>query len=238
MFGTDNDTLRLVFLNACQTGAGSVNSDFAALGLDLARFTPAVIAMRTAIKDDDAVRFATAFYRALSNRSDTIDVSLGLARKTLLGSDSRLAFAIPALFSRAEPQLVEQQPLESTPSGATKSQQDVAPLTPPRPSPPPDQLVELMLRPPATPINAKAAPAQNSSHVTVGAEEESASGDMNNDEGDKLNFLWTPAHLNLRDALASAIVERGHRSVRGGRRRVDGPTPVPEQRREACGTRP
>ena len=185
MFGTDNDTLRLVLLNGCMTGAGSVNSDFAALGLDLARFTPAVIAMRTAIKDDDAVRFATAFYRALSNRSDTIDVSLGYARKALLTSEGRLAFAIPALFSRAEPQVIWQEPPDTTPSGPNQEHQEEAPPTPrPKPSPPPpkpstplDQLVELMLRPPATSINENAGPAEGPSHVTVGAGEMEAGGD-------------------------------------------------------------
>lgn len=97
----DHPTLRLVFLNSCKTAVGAVSNAYASLGLNLARFTPAVIAMQAAVSDDSAVLMANKFYRELS-AGNPIDGSLTRARQALLIQyPDQLDWGIPALFTRA-----------------------------------------------------------------------------------------------------------------------------------------
>ncbi len=97
----DHPTLRLVFLNSCKTAMGGVTNAYASLGLNLARFTPAVIAMQAAVGDDSAVLLASKFYRELSV-GNPIDGSLTRARQALLTEyPDQLDWGIPALFTRA-----------------------------------------------------------------------------------------------------------------------------------------
>lgn len=97
----DHPTLRLVFLNSCKTAVGAVSNAYASLGLNLARFTPAVIAMQAAVGDDSAVLLANKFYRELS-AGNPIDGSLTRARQALLVEyPDQLDWGIPALFTRA-----------------------------------------------------------------------------------------------------------------------------------------
>jgi hypothetical protein len=99
--GLDNDTLQLVFLNACKTAAGVTGSAYASLGFDLARYTPAVIAMQYAVYDESAIIFAEEFYEILSS-GELIDICVTRGRQALMTADGvqEMDWGIPTLFTR------------------------------------------------------------------------------------------------------------------------------------------
>lgn len=102
IFG-DESTLRLVFLNACDTGVVSgehgMNPFFGvATGL-LRSGVPAVLAMQAPIRDDAAVRFADTFYRRIA-RGEPIDAAVAEGRKELWDGTS-VEWATPVLFLRS-----------------------------------------------------------------------------------------------------------------------------------------
>lgn len=107
----DVDSLRLIFLNACETGRSPAGADrpFAALSHALLRSgVPAVLAMRLPIPDRPAIELARVFYRELAAGAP-VDEALAEARVALYAAESgapsgagrsRGAWAVPALFVR------------------------------------------------------------------------------------------------------------------------------------------
>jgi len=103
-----NSRVRLLFLNACDTGIAS--SDESLIGVAHAAHAagvPAVVAMQQTILDGAAAEFAGAFYQALApNQSLESCVVAGReAIKDHLGPDSG-EWAIPVMFANAPPGLL------------------------------------------------------------------------------------------------------------------------------------
>ena len=76
-------TLRLVVLNACDTGRGGALDVFSSTaGALVRRGIPAVVAMQFAISDEAAIRFAQTFYQNVAKRLP-LDTSVMRARRAL-----------------------------------------------------------------------------------------------------------------------------------------------------------
>ena len=94
--------IRLVCLNACQTGAAQENL-FSGLGPALVQAEiPAVVAMQYSMPDQSALRFTRAFYAAVAD-GEPVDAAMTAARialRTNLGPGSP-DWGYPALFMRA-----------------------------------------------------------------------------------------------------------------------------------------
>lgn len=102
----DVDSLRLVFLNACETGRAMQGSEqpFAGLAHALIRGgVPAVVAMQVAVPDRAAIELSRVFYRRLA-AGETVDEALAEARVAVFaarsaeGAGGAGAWAVPALF--------------------------------------------------------------------------------------------------------------------------------------------
>lgn len=118
----DVESLRLVVLNACDTGrmkrgAEQPFTDLA--GALLRSGVPAVIAMQTPIPDADAIELSRVFYRHLA-AGESADEALAEARvavyaasESLGGSAGSGTWAVPALFVR-RPELAIFRPAPAT----------------------------------------------------------------------------------------------------------------------------
>jgi hypothetical protein len=105
-------SLRLLFLNACQTASPSMSS--APLGVAhaaLAAGVPAVIAMQDVIRDDMATLFAHEFYQTLAE-GHTLEACVAEGRKAVLADlpPGSTDWAIPVLFSNAREGLLWKTP--------------------------------------------------------------------------------------------------------------------------------
>lgn len=102
---------RLVFLNACQSGAGGAGSLLAGTAQRLIEHgIPAVVAMQAPISDRAAVALAQEFYRAVAE-GYPVDAALADGRKALFASRQRPEWCTPALFSNAgDLRLLEVEP--------------------------------------------------------------------------------------------------------------------------------
>lgn len=89
----------LVVLNLCQSAQSDTGDAFSGLAGALVRAgVPAVVAMRAAVADEDALTLARTFYEALA-RGTTVDAALTEARQAVAVAGGR-AWATPALFTR------------------------------------------------------------------------------------------------------------------------------------------
>lgn len=101
----DVDSLRLVVLNACETGRtpGGAEQPFTGLAHALIRSrVPAVLAMQLPIPDRAAIELSRVFYRNLAE-GDAVDEALAEARVAVYASERSGGFgawAIPVLFVR------------------------------------------------------------------------------------------------------------------------------------------
>ncbi len=97
----DFQSLRLVVLNACRTGAGAEHNPFSGLAPALMRAGfPAVLAMQHPISDGAAITFSEAFYRRLG-AGDPADTAVSEGRLAVYNRDrSSAEWSIPALFLR------------------------------------------------------------------------------------------------------------------------------------------
>ena len=97
------DSLRLVFVNACDTARTSTAAPFAGVATALLRAgLPAVIAMQRPISDDAALEFSRTVYRRLA-AGDPIDAAVTEGRLAIFRDDVSLQeWGTPILFSRAE----------------------------------------------------------------------------------------------------------------------------------------
>ena len=98
----DEETLRLVVVNACETARGSLRDPFSgtAQGL-MQQGIPAVVAMQFEISDQAALTFAREFYAALAD-GYPVDAAVTEARKAILTSHNELEWGTPVLYMRAE----------------------------------------------------------------------------------------------------------------------------------------
>jgi len=164
-FLMDKLSVRLVFLQACETAQSDPHEAFSGVAQQLAqKAIPAVVGMQYKIDHLVANRFAEAFYEALTRRL-TVDAALQNARKAISEEFSaqtqRLAFGLPVLYLRESDSMFapggaagaqEKTPLSTPvvpgtaaasptlPSAATTAGGDnyvVAPPPPPVPVPPP-----------------------------------------------------------------------------------------------------
>jgi hypothetical protein len=100
----DERQLRLVFLNACNTGATSVrsgNHPFTGVATALIHDgIPAVVAMQFPISDEAAIVFAETFYERIA-RGVPVEAAVSEGRK-LLYSGYKAEWATPVLYLRAK----------------------------------------------------------------------------------------------------------------------------------------
>ncbi|HSL82209.1 MAG TPA: CHAT domain-containing protein [Thermoanaerobaculia bacterium] len=103
----DLDSLRLVVLNACDTGRtpGGAEEPFTGLAHALVRGgVPAVLAMQLPIPDGAAVELSRVFYRRLA-AGEAVDEALAEARVAVYaagGSGAAGSWAVPVLFVRRQ----------------------------------------------------------------------------------------------------------------------------------------
>ncbi len=98
----EHHPLRLVVLNACDTGRGSAADAFSSTAAALIRREiPAVVAMQFEITDSAAIRFAQTFYQCVA-KGRPVDDSVMRARRALrLAKKDTLEWGTPVLYLRA-----------------------------------------------------------------------------------------------------------------------------------------
>ncbi|HYG61614.1 MAG TPA: CHAT domain-containing protein [Thermoanaerobaculia bacterium] len=96
-------SLRLVFLNACDTGRSNASAPFAGVATALLRAgLPAVIAMQQPIRDGAALELSRAVYRRLA-AGDPIDAAVTEGRLAIArGHGALLEWGTPVLFLRSD----------------------------------------------------------------------------------------------------------------------------------------
>jgi TPR repeat protein len=137
-----DEPLRLVFLNACNTGTTGDHlglHPFAGVASALIRNgVPAVVAMQFPISDAAAIIFAQTFYQRIA-QGFPVDAAASDGRKRLLTSDGA-EWATPVLYMRApDGHLFDQTKAPVTPRKrvAAKAPAEAAPVMAPEPSPVP-----------------------------------------------------------------------------------------------------
>ena len=102
----DEDSLRLVVLNACEGARSGKNDPFSGTAQSLVQQgLPAVIAMQFEVSDAAAITFAHEFYAALAD-SLPVDAALGEARKVIFSSGNEIEWGTPVLYLRATDGLI------------------------------------------------------------------------------------------------------------------------------------
>ncbi len=97
----DEDSLRLVVLNACEGARTGKNDPFAGTAQSLVQQgLPAVIAMQFEVSDQAAITFAHEFYAALAD-GYPVDAALAEARKIIFSSGNEIEWGTPVLYLRA-----------------------------------------------------------------------------------------------------------------------------------------
>ncbi|MCC7449780.1 MAG: CHAT domain-containing protein [Anaerolineae bacterium] len=98
---SEENSIRLVVLNACQGARQNDKDPFAGIASSIvARGVPAVVAMQFAISDDASRVFSQEFYRALSE-GYPIEAAMAESRRALSSSVDNLEWATPVLYLRA-----------------------------------------------------------------------------------------------------------------------------------------
>lgn len=97
----DEDTLRLVVLNACSTAVTAEAKPFSGVATSLVQAgIPAVVAMQTSVTDQAALQFSQVFYESIADGCP-IDTAVAEGRKAIEFSASHtVEWAIPELFMR------------------------------------------------------------------------------------------------------------------------------------------
>lgn len=99
----DEDSLRLVVLNACEGARSSTTNAYTGLAQSLIEGAniPAVVGMQFEITDTAALTFAEFFYKALAS-NHPVEAALSEARKAILNQDNEVEWATPVLYMRAD----------------------------------------------------------------------------------------------------------------------------------------
>lgn len=116
-------SLRLAFINACDTARSNSRAPFAGVSSALLRAgLPAVVAMQRPIPDRSALEFSRVVYRRLS-LGDPIDAAVTEGRLAIArGRGALLEWGTPVLFSRADDGLI------FTPQAAAVSPEPFVPV--------------------------------------------------------------------------------------------------------------
>ena len=97
----DHESLRLVFLNACQGASSGSEDSFAGVAQKLVQQgVPVVLAMQFAVSDRSAIALAHEFYQALAHGLP-IGSAVSEARKALYSEGDQFEWGTPVLFSRS-----------------------------------------------------------------------------------------------------------------------------------------
>jgi hypothetical protein len=97
---SDERTLQLAVLNACEGARAGAEDPFAGVATSLVKSEiPSVIAMQFEITDDAAILFAGGFYSALA-RGAPVDAALAAARKAIWANYNDIEWGTPVLFMR------------------------------------------------------------------------------------------------------------------------------------------
>lgn len=95
-------TLRLIFLNACEGARQAAGEPFGGVAHQLVQQgLPAVIAMQFPISDQAAIELSREFYGALAD-GEAVDVALAEARRAIYAQESVMEWGTPVLFLRAD----------------------------------------------------------------------------------------------------------------------------------------
>lgn len=98
----DTESLRLIFLNACEGARGGRSDSFAGVAQQLVQQAlPAVLAMQFPVSDRAAIALSQEFYRALAD-GYPLEAAVSEARKAIYGPDGSAEWGTPVLFSRAD----------------------------------------------------------------------------------------------------------------------------------------
>ena len=105
------DSLRLVFVNACETARSGARAPFAGVATALLRAgLPAVVAMQRPIRDSSALEFSRTVYRRLA-AGDPIDAAVTEGRLAIARRHGALLeWGTPVLFLRADDRLFDLRP--------------------------------------------------------------------------------------------------------------------------------
>lgn len=96
------ESLRLIFLNACEGARGGRSDSFAGVAQQLVKQgLPAVLAMQFPVTDRAAIALSQAFYRALAEGCP-IEAAVSEARKAIYGLDGSPEWGTPVFFSRSD----------------------------------------------------------------------------------------------------------------------------------------
>lgn len=116
-------SLRLVFINACETACTNARAPFAGVATALLRAgLPAVIAMQRPILDGSALEFSRTVYRRLT-AGDPIDAAVTEGRLAIArGHGALLEWGTPVLFLRADDgRLFTSEPAPATATPETRT---------------------------------------------------------------------------------------------------------------------
>jgi hypothetical protein len=97
----DHESLRLIFLNACEGARGGYTDSFAGTAQRLVQQgIPAVLAMQFKVSDQAAITLSHAFYSAMAD-GYPVDTALAEARKAVYTGGDDLEWGTPVLYLRA-----------------------------------------------------------------------------------------------------------------------------------------
>ena len=126
---SENSSLRLIVLNACESAFSSTEGIFTSTAAKLVREgVPAVIAMQYEITDDAALVFASSFYGQIA-QSVPVDRAMTRAREAVKMTQDSLEWATPVLFLSSEETRIFEVPEQAhgdlTPEPPPKHQSDL-----------------------------------------------------------------------------------------------------------------
>ncbi|MEM6638977.1 MAG: CHAT domain-containing protein [Pseudomonadota bacterium] len=99
----DASQLRLIVLNACDTGKTGSTNPFSGVANRLVMVgVPAVLAMQFPISDDAAIDFARAFYGRIADGHPVDDATTQGRKAVLAGRTGTVEWATPVLYMRAQ----------------------------------------------------------------------------------------------------------------------------------------
>ena len=109
-----SDSVRLVFLNACETARIPEADPFAAIPTELLlRKISAVLSMQFPITDSAAITFCENFYKCLVESRPVDQCTWNGRRKIFMGEGTRPEWGIPVLFMRSDDGMIFKMKQES-----------------------------------------------------------------------------------------------------------------------------
>lgn len=127
----DVPSLRLIFLNACNTGKADENEPFAGVANSLVLAgLPAVLAMQFPISDTAAIDFARVFYSRLVKGSPVDEATTQGRKAVFSGNSGAMEWATPVLYMRAPNGQLFDETTDEAPAGPEKPVAPVVSQTP------------------------------------------------------------------------------------------------------------